>query len=142
MLELELKDGKVYYKGVQVKINAQASKGEFQEVIDISNYSEANGKKWLSLNKFRDAITKEWLPNGIYSFECVAKVVTKKDKVILTEEEQERVNELQAQIDAIYEEAKKRTPIKPDLDIDIDSLSLEEQIAYAKQLQKFLGRKQ
>ena len=71
MLKLERIEDKVYYNGVELKINKQASKGPNNEVVYIKDCLESNGQTWISLNRLKD---------GINEIECKGRVVTSHNK--------------------------------------------------------------
>lgn len=130
MLKLERIEDKVYYNGVELKINKQASKGPGNEVVYIKNCPEANGQTWLSLSKLKD---------GVNEFECKAREITATNKYTLTAEETARIAELQSEIDAIKEAAKARYVAKPNLNIDPRKMTLEERKAKIAELTAYYG---
>lgn len=130
MLKLERIEDKVYYNGLELKINKQASKGSGNEVVDISKLPEANGQKWISLNR---------LHNGINEIECKAREITLNKKYELTKEEKSRIAELQSEIDSIIENAKSRYVEKPNFNVNVDKLTEEERLAHIEQVQKYLA---
>ena len=132
MLVLVRKDNKVYHNNVELKINAQASKGAGNEVVDISGLPNSNGQKWISLSK---------LQQGHNEIACKARIVKSTQKYELTPEEALEVKELQSKIDAIIEGAKARYVAKPNLDVDIASLSDEEKEALIAQVQNYIEMK-
>ena len=67
MLILERKDDKVYYNGVELKINKQSTKGPGHEAVYIADCPEAMGQKWVSLKRLND---------GINEIECKARAVS------------------------------------------------------------------
>lgn len=112
MLVLERKGQEVFYQGRKLTIVAQASKGDNKEVVKIEGLEGSNGQKWVSLTKLKE---------GINEVETQGKVMNSK-KYVLTLEETQQIDALQAQIDAIIENAKKRyVPHK-----DIKEMSIEE----------------
>lgn len=112
MLVLERKGQEVFYQGRKLTIVAQASKGDNKEVVKIEGLEGSNGQKWVSLTKLKE---------GINEVETQGKVMNSK-KYVLTLEETQQIEALQAQIDAIIEVAKKRyVPHK-----DIKEMSIEE----------------
>lgn len=112
MLVLERKGQEVFYQGRKLTIVAQASKGDNKEVVKIEGLEGSNGQKWVSLTKLKE---------GINEVETQGKVMNSK-KYVLTLEETQQIEALQAQIDAIIENAKKRyVPHK-----DIKEMSIEE----------------
>ena len=133
MLELERIGNEVYFKGAKLKIDPQTSKGANKEYVNIEglegNIGENLGKKWYPLKKLnqgknivedKDLKPREVKP-GSYS----------KNKYTLTTEEQEEINKLQAQIDAIKEKAKERYVPKK---TRVQDMSIEE-------LEVFLAQK-
>lgn len=112
MLVLERRGQEVFYQGRKLTIVAQASKGDNKEVVKIEGLEGSNGQKWVSLTKLKE---------GINEVETQGKVMNSK-KYVLTLEETQQIEALQAQIDAIIENAKKRyVPHK-----DIKEMSIEE----------------
>lgn len=130
MLKLERIEDKVYYNGIELKINKQASKGAGNEVVDISKLSEANGQKWISLNR---------LQQGINEIECKAREITSSKKYELTKAEKSRIAELQDEIDSIIEKAKSRYVEKPNFNVDVSKLTEEEKLAHIERVQKYLA---
>lgn len=124
MIELERIGNEVYCKGVKLKINPQASKGPGNEVINIEGLEGNPGKKWLSLS-----LVKEGL-NTFSDDKLQPKQVTNHQKYSLTTEEQEEINKLQAQIDAIIAKAKERYVPKK---TKIQDMSIEELETYLAQ---------
>lgn len=129
MLKLERIEDKVYYNGVELKINKQASKGLGNEVVDISKLNEANGQKWISLNR---------LQQGMNEIECKGRVVTTSTKYELTNEEKLRIEELQREIDEIKENAKKRYVEKPNFKVDVSKLSEEEKLEHIRSVERYI----
>ena len=130
MLKLERKENKVYYNNVELKINKQASKGPGNEVVFIKECPEANGQTWISLSRLQE---------GFNEIECKQRNVTVSTKYTLTVEEQNRINELQREIDEIRENAKKRYVAKPNFNIDVTKLSDEERLAHIDIVKKYLA---
>ena len=130
MLRLERKENKVYYNGVELKINKQASKGPGNEVVYVKDCAEANGQTWVSLSRLQE---------GINELECKQRNVTMSTRYTLTQEEQDRINELQREIDEIRENAKKRYVAKPNLNVNIANMSAEEKAEHIEQLKKYLA---
>lgn len=138
MLVLTRKGDKVYYNDVynndiELKINAQASKGAGNEVVNIDGLPSSNGQKWVSLSK---------LQQGTNNITCKARIVSKTtQKYELTPEEAKEVATLQGKIDAIIEVAKARYVAKPNLNVDIASLSDAEKEALIEQVQNYIEMK-
>ena len=133
MLKLERIDDEVYYNGMKLKINKQKSKGPKNEVVYIKDCPEANGQTWISLSRLVD---------GENEIECKARELkthkTPAPKYELTKDEESRIAELQAEIDKIIDTAKARYVEKPNLDIDISTLSEEEKQAHIEQVQNYI----
>lgn len=130
MLKLERKDNKVFYNGVELKINPQTSKGPGNECVYIADLPEANGQKWVSLKRLHE---------GINEVDCQGREVNNK-KYTLTPEEASQVAELQAQIDEIINRAKARYVPKSKT-TDISKLTNEEKLALIAQLEAQLAAK-
>ena len=130
MLKLERIEDKVYYNGIELKINKQASKGPNNEVVYIKDCLESNGQTWISLNRLKD---------GINEIECKGRVVTSHNKYELTNEEKSRIAELQSEIDAIIEKAKARYVAKPNLNVNVAKMTAEEKAAYIVTIQNYLA---
>lgn len=105
MLKLiRTKDG-VFCDGRKLTIVAQATKGIGKEVVKIEGLQGSNGAKWVSLNK---------LSMGENVIEPIKREVATGGKGYeLTPDEQARVDELQAEIDAIKLKARQRYVKKP-----------------------------
>ncbi len=133
MLVLVRKGAKVYHNEVELKINKQASKGPGNEVVSIAGLEGSNGAKWVSLSK---------LEEGRNELNPQARKVTSTSSYKLTPEEKAEVDNLQAQIDAIKEAAKKRYVAKPKfLSTDeIAKLSKEEKAKYIAKYEKYLQK--
>lgn len=126
MLVLERKGDEVYCNGCKLTINPQATKGPGKEVVKVDGLEGSNGQKWISLARLKE---------GINEIECQAREVTRTIKYTLTNEEQAKIDELQAQIDAIIEAAKARKELTLE---DIKKLPVEQQIV---ELEKYIARK-
>lgn len=130
MLELERIDNEVFHNGRKLTIVAQATKGPGKEVVKVEGLEGSNGQKWISLSR---------LQPGINKIECQERNVTLRKKYELTKEEQEEVNKLQAQIDAIIEKAKARYVEPINLNkIDPTKLSEDEKQALIARLQNMI----
>lgn len=130
MLELERKNDKVYCNGVKLRINKQASKGPGNEVVNVEGLEGSNGQKWVSLSRLHE---------GINTIETTARQVSTA-KYQLTLEEQKEVNELQARIDTIINNAKSRYVAKPNFSkIDPSKLSDEEKAVLIANLKQYLA---
>ncbi|MFA5618399.1 MAG: hypothetical protein WDK95_16340 [Syntrophorhabdaceae bacterium] len=132
MLVLERKGLKVFHNGVELKINAQASKGPNNEVVWVGDLDEANGQKWVSLSRLNE---------GINEIVAKGRNVAKSKKYELTPQEAEEVALLQGKIDSIIEVAKARYVPKPNLNVNVDELSEEEKDELVAQLQNYLNVK-
>lgn len=130
MLVLERKDNEVFCDGKKLTINPQSTKGPNKEVVKIDGLEGSNGQKWVSLTR---------LEEGLNSIETTQRIVTSSKKYTLTSDEQEKVDNLQSQIDSIIEVAKSR--YVPNLSVkDLEkntSLTKEQKIEY---LQKLLDK--
>lgn len=129
MLELERKGDEVFYQNHKLTIVAQATKGIGKEVVKIEGLEGSNGQKWISLSRLKE---------GINQIETQAREVSSKSYT-LTFEEQQQINDLQAQIDAIIEKAKARYVKVPNLKVDTSKMSQEEKDALANQLEAYLA---
>lgn len=126
MLVLERKGDEVFCNGRKLTINPQATKGPNKEVVKVDGLEGSNGQKWISLSRLNEGINK---------IECQAREITHSVKYQLTDEEQAKVDELQAQIDAIIEAAKARKELTLE---DIKKLPVDQQII---ELEKYIARK-
>lgn len=129
MLVLERKGNEVFCNGQKLTIVAQATKGPGKEVVKVEGLDGSNGQKWISLNK---------LVEGINEIECNGREVSSQ-KYTLTQEERERVNQLQSEIDSIINKAKERYVAKPNLNMDPSKLTEEERLALIDQITKYYG---
>ncbi len=130
-LTLTRTNGVVMHEGVELKINAQASKGANREVVKIAGLPGAGGQTWLSLSKIKEG-------THIYACSAGANAGTTLGGA-LTPDEQKRVDDLQAQIDAIKAAARARaaaTKIDPKT---VGALSDDAKRELIAQLQKSLG---
>ena len=128
MLELERIGNEVYCKGIKLTIVTQASKGEGKEVVKIEGLEGSNGRKWISLSLLKE---------GFNTFDDLKAKNMNNKKYELTQEEQNRINELQEEIDAIIELAKSRyVPSKPKKVEEMDENELENYISKLEQILK------
>ena len=130
MLVLERQNDKVYYNGVELKINKQASKGPGNEVVFVKNCPEANGQTWVSLSRLKE---------GTNELECKAREFSATNKYTLTTEEAARIAEIQAEIDAIKDAAKARYVAKPNLNADPSKMTEAERLAAIEQIKAYYG---
>ena len=128
MLELLRKDNEVYYGTKRLTIVKQSTKGPNKEVVKIEGLPEANGQKWISLIKLHE---------GINQIECEAREVTSAQSYTLTADEKARINELQAEIKQIIDNAKARYVKKPNLNVDITKLTEQQRLDLIAQLQAY-----
>ena len=110
----------------------QGTKGPGNETVKIANLPGSNGRQWLSLNRLRDGEITE-----IELEEARPKRILG-SSLNLTEDEKAEIERLENRIKEIKENARKRQPVKPDLNINVDELSNEELIEYAKMLNQYL----
>ena len=100
MLVKICKDGyEITVNGVKCPVIKQASKGEGKEVVKIEKVVGPSYQAYISLTK---------LVEGEQDFEVAPHKEVSSNRYTLTEEEQSKVDGLQAQIDAIIEVAKAR----------------------------------
>lgn len=129
MLVLERKGNEVFCNGQKLTIVAQATKGPGKEVVKVEGLDGSNGQKWVSLSK---------LVEGLNEIECNGREVSSQ-KYTLTQEERERVSQLQSEIDSIINKAKERYVAKPNLNMDPSKLTEEERLALIDQITKYYG---
>lgn len=130
MLVLERKGNEVFCNGQKLTIVTQATKGPGKEVVKVQGLEGSNGQKWVSLSK---------LVEGLNEIECQGREVVSTQKYTLTQEERERVNQLQSEIDSIINKAKERYVSKPNLNMDPSKLTEEERLALIDQITKYYG---
>lgn len=136
MLKLVRKNDDVFYNDTKLKINVQKSKGPGNEVVYIFGLPESNGAQWISLSKLKQGINEIYPKAKIYTKDGVSK--PGKDYVLTTEEELE-IATMKKRYDEIIEAAKARYVPKPDLDVNVKELSLEEKLEKLEQVKKFFG---
>ena len=129
MLTLVRKDDRVFYNDIELTINAQASKGPNNEVVKIAGLPNSKGQQWVSLSK---------LKQGTNQIACKARVV-KTQKYKLTDAEVAEIKKHQDAIDKIIAAAKERYVPMPNLDVDVKSMTKEQKLELASQLEKYLG---
>lgn len=129
MLELERKGDEVFCQNHKLTIVAQATKGVGKEVVKIEGLEGSNGQKWISLSRLKE---------GLNQIETQAREVSSKNYT-LTFEEQQQINDLQAQIDAIIERARARYVKVPNLKVDTSKMTQAEKDALANQLEAYLA---
>lgn len=115
----------------QLKVNAQATKGEGKEVVDIEKIVGSEYQKWVSLSK---------LEIGINEIELKPRKALTTNKVELTLEEQKLIKEYQDKINEIIENAKNRKPKFNKLlsQSEVANLSQEEKLEYQTWLENYI----
>lgn len=127
MLKLIRTQDGVFYNDRKLTIVAQATKGPGKEVVKIEGLPGSDGAKWISLNKLsmgeNDIVPVKREVAGGYS---------------LTDEEKARIDELQGEIDAIKERARKRNVNKGSLKTfdEIMAMDEESRVAYICMLEE------
>lgn len=130
MIVLTRRGNEVFFGNQKLTINPQQTKGPNKEVVKIEGLPGTNGQKWVSLTR---------LVEGDNELECQGREVTITKKYVLTKEEQEEVNRLQARIDEIVEGAKKRYIPKPNLNVDPAKLTKEQKASLIEQIKQYYG---
>lgn len=136
MLTLTRDGNAVFCNGQALTINAQASKGPGKEVVYIEGLPGSNGAKWISLSKLQEG-TNELHPKAQVRDGAGQK--SSKLDYTLTEAENQEIAGLQKRYDEIIEAAKARYVPKPDLDVKIEDLSLDEKLAKLEEIKKYFG---
>lgn len=127
MLKLIRTQDGVFYNDRKLTIVAQATKGPGKEVVKIEGLPGSDGAKWISLNKLsmgeNDIVPVKREVAGGYA---------------LTDEEKARIDELQGEIDAIKERARKRNANKGGLKTfdEIMAMDEESRVAYIRMLEE------
>ena len=127
MLKLIRTEDGVFYNDRKLTIVAQATKGPGKEVVKIEGLPGSDGAKWISLNKLsmgeNDIVPVKREVAGGYA---------------LTDEEKARIDELQGEIDAIKERARKRNVNKGSLKTfdEIMAMDEESRVAYIRMLEE------
>ena len=127
MLKLIRTEDGVFYNDRKLTIVAQATKGPGKEVVKIEGLPGSDGAKWISLNKLsmgeNDIVPVKREVAGGYS---------------LTDEEKARIDELQGEIDAIKERARKRNANKGGLKTFDEIMAMDEdsRVAYIRMLEE------
>lgn len=98
MLTLVRKGNKVYHNDIELTMVEQATKGPGNEVVKIEGLPNTNGQKWISLSRLEEG------ENKITGLKRVNRV----SSYTLTKEEKAEVDELQARIEVIIQNAKER----------------------------------
>ena len=135
MLTLTRDGNAVFCNGQALTINAQASKGPGKEVVYIGGLPGSNGAKWISLSKLQEG-TNELHPKGQTR---AGHQKSSKLDYTLTEAENQEIAGLQRRYDDIIEAAKARYVPKPDLDVNVEVLSLDEKLAKLEEIKKYFG---
>lgn len=112
----------VYYGDKKLTIIKQETKGPGKEVVKIEGLEGTNGQKWIALKK---------LVEGENQIECEAKPHS--GGYSYTPEEEARMKELQAEMDAIKAAAKAR--YVPKSAIRVEKMSQAELEKYIETLQ-------
>lgn len=128
MIKLTRIENEVYFEGNKLRIVAQATKGPNMEVVNIAGLEGSNGQKWIMLKNVKE---------GEHEYETQGRDVQVGYK--LTEEEQARIAELQAEIDTIKQAAKDRYVRKPNLNVNPANMTLEERLAKIEELKAYYG---
>lgn len=127
MLKLIRTQDGVFYNDRKLTIVAQATKGPGKEVVKIEGLPGSDGAKWISLNKLsmgeNDIVPVKREVAGGYA---------------LTDEEKARIDELQGEIDAIKERARKRNANKGGLKTFDEIMAMDEdsRVAYIRMLEE------
>lgn len=127
MLKLIRTQDGVFYNDRKLTIVAQATKGPGKEVVKIEGLPGSDGAKWISLNKLsmgeNDIVPVKREIAGGYS---------------LTDEEKARIDELQGEIDAIKERARKRNANKGSLKTFDEIMAMDEKsrVEYIRMLEE------
>lgn len=127
MLKLIRTQDGVFYNDRKLTIVAQATKGPGKEVVKIEGLPGSDGAKWISLNKLslgeNDIVPVKREVAGGYS---------------LTDDEKARIDELQGEIDAIKERARKRNANKGSLKTFDEIMAMDEdsRVAYIRMLEE------
>jgi len=108
----------------------QASKGPGNEVVRIEGLPGSNGAKWISLSK---------LVEGTNVVEVKGKEITSGSGYTLTKEEREQVEELEAQIKKIKDDARSRYVQKPKF-INPETATKEQKEQAIKEFEEYLKR--
>lgn len=120
--------------GKLLTINEQKTKGPGNEVIKIEGMKNSNGQKWISLSKVKEG--ENW-------FECKKsnRKLSNVSEVLyeLNADEENEIEYFQNQIDEIIETAKARYVKKPNLNIKIAELSMEEKQKHIEELERYLN---
>ena len=127
MLKLIRTENGVFYNDRKLTIVAQATKGPGKEVVKIEGLPGSDGAKWISLNK---------LSMGENAIVPVKREVA--GGYALTDDEKARIDELQGEIDAIKERARKRNANKGGLKTfdEIMAMDEESRVAYIRMLEE------
>ena len=142
-LILVRKGSEVYYNDVALTINAQASKGPGNEVVKVEGLQEANGQKWISLNRLVEGTNELTLQGRSVTRGTKAKVA-KVDYIlnIVECDEVTKLNEqtakLEAQVEAIKDAARARFVPKPNFDIDPSTLDESGRADMIAQVEKWM----
>lgn len=127
MLTLIRNEDGVFCEGRKLTIVAQATKGVGKEVVKIEGLPGSDGAKWISLNKLsmgeNDIVPVKREVAGGYA---------------LTDEEKNRIDELQGEIDAIKARARQRNVNKGGLKTfdEIMAMDEESRAAYIRMLEE------
>ena len=118
--------------GVECPVNKQEAKGPNKEVVNIKKVVGPQYQEWISLSRLKEGLQEiELKPH---------KEVVLSAKYTLTKEEQEEIDSLQAKIDKIIEDAKKRyVPTSINLKCDPTKMTLEQRRAKIEEIKKFMG---
>ncbi len=127
MLKLIRNENGVFYNDRKLTIVAQATKGPGKEVVKIEGLPGSDGAKWISLNK---------LSMGENVIEPIKREVA--GGYALTDEEKNRIDELQGEIDAIKARARQRNVNKGGLKTfdEIMAMDEESRVAYIRMLEE------
>lgn len=126
IVKLIRNNGEIYYNGVKLHINKQATKGIGHEYVDLDQVKDSN------LAEYQHHIRLAVLVEGENEIELKPRKNISIEKYSLTEEEKAKIAEYQSKIDAIIEAAKARQPKKAKRVEDMSIAELEAYIAAKK----------
>lgn len=142
-LILVRKGSEVYYNDVALTINAQASKGPGNEVVKVEGLQEANGQKWISLNRLVEGTNELTLQGRSVTRGTKAKVAEVDYILNIVECDEvtklnEQIAKLEAQVEAIKDAARARFVPKPNFDIDPSTLDESGRADMIAQVEKWM----
>lgn len=124
--------------GRELAINRQASKGPGNEVVNIHGLEGSNGRHWIALKKIAEGTNDLDLIEPPKKTQAGGKVISgwsfNKTEEAEFNKLNEQMKELQEKINGLKRQAIERYNSRPNLDIDVTTMTEEEKSAHIEKL--------